>query len=145
MNETQARAIVYARSMRRCEVCGREAASVHHRNKQGRLWEPANLLSLCGDGTRFCHGWIEAHPTYAMALGLWVPREVNPAAVPAYVKPAQFHRDWWWLDGDGCWTWCWERSMHDSPPAEVLAAIEALAADRLPERPRGALGGILGK
>lgn len=143
MNEDRARAIVYARSMRRCEVCGREAESVHHRNKQGRVWEPANLLHLCGDGTRYCHGWIEANPQHALALGLWVPREVSPAAVPAYVKPAMFQRDWWWLDGDGCWTWCWERAMHPDPPAHVQAALRALTASRLP-LPGAGTTGLLG-
>lgn len=127
--EQRGRAIVYERSQRRCEVCGRAADSVHHRNKQGRIWSPGNLLSLCGDGVRFCHGWIEAHPRHAMALGLWVPRHADPLQVPMYVRPAMFLRGWWYADDEGMWTW-----LDDEAPAtdvDRAAAVAALTDSRL--------------
>ena len=129
MSEAACRAIVYERSQRTCEVCGRAAASVHHRNKQGRHWTPGNTLSLCGDGVRFCHGWIEANPAHAMALGLWVPRAVDPLTVPMYVKPAMFLRGWWYAADDGTWTW-----LDDHAPAtdqDRAAAVRALTVARL--------------
>jgi hypothetical protein len=130
LSETAGRAIVYERSQRRCEVCGRPAASVHHRMKEGRPWDPANLLSLCGDGVAYCHGWIEAHPTHAQALGLWLPRGADYTAWPAWLHPTMWWRGWWFLDNDGCWRWDPARSLHPSPPADVTAAIRALVLDR---------------
>lgn len=124
--EGKGREIVYARSLRRCEVCGRPAASVHHRNKQGRIWNPANLLSTCGDGVAWCHGWVEAHPEYAMALGLWVPREIDPAGRPVYCRPALFDWGWWLPLDDGCWR------MVDTPDHDHGPALTALTLARLP-------------
>lgn len=72
-SEQAGRAYVYARSQGRCEVCGIHGAhTFHHRLKkgQGGTWAPSNGLHVCGDGTRFCHGWIEANPAHAMLLGL---------------------------------------------------------------------------
>lgn len=134
MNETSARALIAQRSAGACEVCGRPADSIHHRNKQGRLWTPGNLLALCGDGTRYCHGWIEAHPQYAMLLGLWVPRSQDPLTVPAYVKPAQLLRAWWWLDDLGCFTFADTTPPEDHPetPARLRAVASLSAARDLP-------------
>lgn len=132
-SEQAARALVYARSAGRCEVCGRSADSYHHRQKrsQGGTWAPANGLHVCGDGTRYCHGWIEAHPTDAMLLGLWVPREVDPATVPAYVKPRQFLRAWWWLDDLACFTFADTAPPPDHPDTPArLRAMRALALAR---------------
>lgn len=128
-SETRGRAIVYERSQRRCEVCGRPAASVHHRNKEGRIWSPGNLLSLCGDGTRYCHGWIEHHPKHARALGLWVPRVIDPLTVPMYVKPAAFLRGWWHADDEGMWHWLDDNAPPDDEPRRD--AVAALTAARL--------------
>lgn len=120
MNEQACRVIVYQRSQGRCEVCGRPAESVHHRNKQGRVWTPDNTLHLCGDGTRFCHGWLEAHPDYAIALGLWVPRAIDPATRPAYCWPTMFRPDWWFPQPDGCW------GFTDPPDHDYADALQAL-------------------
>lgn len=131
MSEQTARAVVYARSQGRCEVCaGYSADSVHHRMKEGRPWEPANLLHVCGDGTRGCHGWIEAHPTHARALGLWLPRGVDYTAWPAWLHPTMWWRGWWVPDNTGCWEWHAGRSLSDTPPAEVTAAIDAICRGR---------------
>lgn len=45
----------------RCQVCGDPAQSAHHivRKSQGGDDVPANLASLCGHGTRGCHGLVE--------------------------------------------------------------------------------------
>lgn len=131
-SEAAGRAVVYQRSMGRCEVCTRPAATFHHRVKrgQGGSWAPSNGLHLCGDGTRYCHGWIEGNPRHAMALGLWLRAGSVPADWPLYCRPALFHRGWWQMDDDGCWRFT-------DPPAdwnlrpEVAAALTALHAARL--------------
>ena len=57
---------------------------MHHRKKrgQGGLWEPQNVVAVCGDGTRGCHGWIESHPDRASAIGFHVRPWFDPAEVP---------------------------------------------------------------
>lgn len=90
MNETTARRIVRERSNGICEGCGRaRAASVHHRKprSQGGPWCPSNLLALCGDGTRGCHGWAEHHPNDARICGWRVDSHDDPTAVPARIHP----------------------------------------------------------
>lgn len=102
--EHEARALIDARSWGgRCELHGGLGSNVHHRNKEGRQWVASNLLRLCGSGTTGCHGWIESHPEHAMALGLWVPREQDPAVVPMFCAPIQFALDWWLPDDAGMW------------------------------------------
>ena len=130
-SEQAGRAIVYARSQGRCEVCGNYSAqSYHHRMKQGRPWNPANGLHVCGDGTRGCHGWIEAHPNHARALNLWLPRGADSTLWPAWLHPTMWWRGWWLPDDDGCWTWDAGRSQSETPPPEVSAAIDAICAAR---------------
>lgn len=75
-----------------------------------------------------------------MALGWTVRRGADPAAVPAYVRPAQFARGWWWLDSDGCWTWDQYRSEHPNPPEDVQAAIAALRTARVLDGDRADFG-----
>lgn len=130
-SEQAGRAIVYARSQRLCEVCSRPAASVHHRVKkgQGGQWDPANLLSLCGDGTRFCHGWIEGHPREALLLGLWVRAGIGPGTVPVWCSPAALPRGWWTLHSDGTLTWHLDRN-HLTPPPDITAALTSLTTAR---------------
>lgn len=57
---------------------------MHHRLKrgQGGLWEPQNIVALCGDGVRGCHGWCEANPTKGWELGFCVKPWENPAEQP---------------------------------------------------------------
>lgn len=130
-SEAKGRAIVYERSQGRCEVCQRPADTFHHRVKhgQGGTWDPANGLHLCGDGTRFCHGWIEANPAHAMTLGLWLPHGSDPAAWPAYLRPTMWPRGWWRPDNDGCWGFAHPPEGYDTRP-EVAAAIAALQLGR---------------
>jgi hypothetical protein len=54
---------------------------MHHRLKrgQGGLWEPQNIVAVCGDGTRGCHGWCEANPDAAEAQGFHVRPWQDPA------------------------------------------------------------------
>jgi hypothetical protein len=58
---------------------------MHHRKKrgQGGPWTPENIVALCGDGTRGCHGWCEANPAKAHATGWSVkPWEDESQIVP---------------------------------------------------------------
>jgi hypothetical protein len=52
---------------------------------------PSNGLTLCGDGTRGCHGWVEHHGEEAERLGYAVPSWADPATVPV------------WSATRGCW------------------------------------------
>jgi hypothetical protein len=54
---------------------------MHHRKKrgQGGLWTPQNIVAVCGDGVRGCHGWIEANPDAAAATGWHVRPWLDPA------------------------------------------------------------------
>lgn len=112
MDEARARAIVLERSDDRCEiavpgVCTGRRDSVHHRLKRGRghEWAPSNLLAACGDGTRGCHGYVEAHPTWAQGEGLWLMAgDGEPQEVSVHMR---WHnqRSWWLLDNEGLLTW----------------------------------------
>lgn len=56
---------------------------MHHRVKrgQGGTWAVENIVAVCGDGVRGCHGWIESHPNAAAAEGFHVRPWCNPAEV----------------------------------------------------------------
>lgn len=111
MSEQETRALVRERSGGMCEVrvkdvCRGQGESMHHRNKsgQGGLWTPANILHTCGDGTRGCHGWIEAHPALARRRGLWLFRGQVPHSSPVQAvfrgMPGTYL-----LDDEGSLTW----------------------------------------
>ena len=76
----------------RCARCaGWGPLSTQHRIARGMggtKWAginaPSNLLTLCGSGTTMCHGWVEAHPTWAKAHGWSVHRYASPAETPAW-------------------------------------------------------------
>lgn len=59
-DEREVRRIVRDRSGGACEICGVPAESMHHRRfrSQGGPWAPSNILHLCGDGVRLCHGLL---------------------------------------------------------------------------------------
>lgn len=117
MNETECRALVRERSGGMCEmrikdVCRGPGESMHHRNKvgQGGLWTPSNIVHACGDGTRGCHGWVEANPASAKKRGLWLYRGQNPLQTPAMLvfrgMPGTYL-----LDDDGSLTWLSSRAL----------------------------------
>lgn len=117
----------------RCELHGGMGHEIHHRNKQGRVWTPSNCLRLC----RGCHSWIEANPAHAMALGLWVPREVEPSSVPAFCKPVLFALGWWQPLDNGTWA----MDTYGPPPDREThgALVEAEHALRIHLASVGAL------
>ncbi|ABE67682.1 hypothetical protein Wildcat_77 [Mycobacterium phage Wildcat] len=84
--------VVYARSRGICERCGRrEGESYHHRvnRSQGGWWTVDNIVHLCGDGVRGCHGWVTEHPSAAADEGFHVKRWEDPASVPILLHGAQ--------------------------------------------------------
>jgi hypothetical protein len=109
--EANGRRIVRERSGGLCELalpdlCLGRAAGVHHRIKrgQGGTWAPSNLLDACGSGTMGCHGWVEAHPKDANAIGLWLHANDDSLLVPAMVRWAG-QRSRWFLEDDGTLRW----------------------------------------
>lgn len=84
MNERKARALLYARSNRACEMCDRaRATEAHHRKNrsQGGMWSPENLLHLCGS----CHRHVGMNPAASREQGWAVGRNFNPAEVPVWI------------------------------------------------------------
>jgi len=85
---------VWERDQGSCAKCGRglhrdrrgEDWSIHHRAGRGETWSnlPGNLLTLCGDGTRGCHGYLTAHPAAAKSGGFSCNRLgiIRPADIP---------------------------------------------------------------
>lgn len=82
---------VRARDGHACVIClSPDPLTTQHRVSRGMGgslpdWVnlPANLITLCGSGTTGCHGWVEAHPTFAQEAGWSVRRTVLfPADVP---------------------------------------------------------------
>lgn len=109
--EADCRARVRHRSAGFCEaaipgVCIGRGESMHHRFKagQGGRWVPANILHTCGDGTRGCHGWIEANPDDAEQRGMWIKSGDDPAAVPVLIAWRGIYA-WFRLDNAGGLTW----------------------------------------
>jgi hypothetical protein len=105
MSENHCRDIVAQRSGGRCEavidyVCVGLGESMHHRRKALRVWEPSNVLHVCGSGTTGCHGWIEAHPKEAHNLGLWLWEYEDPHDWSAKMR-WEHARSWWFLDDEG--------------------------------------------
>jgi len=101
--------LVRERDDHRCARCGRSASfgylplTTQHRVARGMggtkdpaVNLPSNLLTLCGDGTRGCHGWVEANPAEAKDHGWSVRRGQPPAEVPVWTW-----RGWVLLDNSG--------------------------------------------
>jgi hypothetical protein len=60
MSEQTCREIVALRSDGVCEICGvARAETMHHRlTRKYGPWSPSNIVALCGDGVRGCHGLV---------------------------------------------------------------------------------------
>lgn len=90
---TETREAVFRRDGDRCVRCGMFVrtwgASIQHRKPRGMggtkdpsINSAANLIVLCGDGVRGCHGWVESHRDEAHAAGWSLPWWEDPTAVP---------------------------------------------------------------
>lgn len=69
----------------RCVGCGQPATNIQHRKARGMggtrsvsVGHPANGLPMCGSGTTGCHGWTEANPAHALALGWRLDQAADP-------------------------------------------------------------------
>ena len=114
LTEEAARHIVKLRAGGVCEaaipnVCSGSHDTTHHRLKRrhaAERWAPSNLLGVCGSGTTGCHGWIEAHPTFAKEEGYWLEPHQDPREVSVHMRWSQTStRSWWFLDDEGMLTW----------------------------------------
>lgn len=91
-DEKLCREVVTERCGGNCERCGKGGqVTMHHRKKrgQGGPWTPENIVAVCGDGTRGCHGWIEANPKLAHETGWSVKPWENEADIipqPLYLQ-----------------------------------------------------------
>jgi hypothetical protein len=115
------RRLIAERSGGLCETCGLlRAESIHHRTPRGMggtrnpaIHSPANLLHMCGDGTRGCHGQAESRRLAATKLGWIVLRGSDPATVPV-----SYRAQWVRVDNQGGVTRLTEDEL------ETLATIE---------------------
>ena len=89
------RQLVLERDGYRCARCGRHIHngpySLQHRKARGMggtkdpaINSPANLVTLCGDGVRGCHGLIEANREEAREKGFTVRQTQDPSTVPVH-------------------------------------------------------------
>lgn len=112
MAEEKARNTVRLRAGGACEaaipeICLGTQHTVHHRRKRryaDTRWVVSNLLAVCGDGTRGCHGHIEANPNWSSQHGLWLWEFEDPRAQPVHMRWAN-QRSWWLLDDEGMLKW----------------------------------------
>lgn len=94
-------ATVRARSLA-CEACGAaEGQEFSHRisASRGGIWAPSNGVRAC----HRCHGWLEAHPTWAGDGGWHIRRDLrSPLEVPVFlVTPEAPLGGWMLLDDEG--------------------------------------------
>lgn len=100
------REAVYLRSGDRCEVAatnacrarggwfdGVDGRSLHHRRPRRMggtraidIHDPANLLAVCGNGTRGCHGWIESNRLAAKENGWLLGAGADPVSRACTVR-----------------------------------------------------------
>jgi hypothetical protein len=80
-------------------------------------------VSVCGDGTRGDHGWIEAHWTRANQAGWTISKHTaDPAQEPVWYEDGPFGRGWYLLDDNlGFTAWptsvlSQELGLEDRPP-----------------------------
>lgn len=106
---------------------------MHHRLKrgQGGRWSPANLLDACGSGTTGCHGYTEAHPTWAKEKGYWLTPDQEPTEVAVHMRWMN-ERSWWMLDDTGMLTWQGEPFTKIGPGAVPVDGRSTEFAQRNP-------------
>lgn len=86
------RKVIYERDDWSCLRCGVNLIgrrySIHHRfprrmggTRDPRINDVRNLVLLCGDGTRGCHGWIESNRLTALRQG-WLLHSLDEVDVP---------------------------------------------------------------
>jgi hypothetical protein len=119
ISEATCRLLVAERSYGFCEVriedpgvCTGMGQSMHHRRKEGQggPWRPSNIVHACGDGTRGCHGWIEANPATSAKRGLWLRAGMRPAESPV-VLSFRGTRGVYLIDDTGSVTWLSRRGL----------------------------------
>lgn len=138
MNEGSCRRIVAERSGGMCERCGHTPAESHHhrvKRGQGGKWEPSNIAHLCGDGTRGCHGWIEANPAAAREEGWALRRGEDPRTVS--VAHQMLHGQMMFMDDAGCFRTDPHRLAPSTIPEHVPPYLIALREQRRLEREAG--------
>jgi hypothetical protein len=124
MSESQGRTLLYRRSGRICELCGRRpATNAHHRRAPGRHWDVHNLLDLCGSGTTGCHGWVTEHAKLAREFGWVVRGRHDPLWTPAVICGR-----WRFLSLDGRYV-----QVRNAAGLPDLSAISGLGV-RVPRR-----------
>ena len=99
--ERRTRKVVRARSGDLCERCGAPGTNMSHRKpvSQGGLWEPANLIHLCGMGNASgCHGWVHADPDGIASATGWSLKSWQDPAVESVLYPDGTR---WLLRDDG--------------------------------------------
>lgn len=75
-NYDEQRMLAHTRDRGMCIVCMKPGESTHHRQGRG-IPDPhrlSNLITVCGDGTRGCHGRIHRNPAWAYDNGYMVHR-----------------------------------------------------------------------
>ncbi len=87
--DEKTRELVRGRFADRCVRCGGPGETIQHRDPRGlggtvdpAINLPSNLLFVCGDGVRGCHGYMESYRTQACAAGWLVRDGEDPAEVP---------------------------------------------------------------
>jgi hypothetical protein len=101
-------------------MCGGIGRSMHHRKKRSHLpkdqqWCPTNVVYLCGDGVRGCHGLIESRPNDAEKLGF----HIRPWGDPEEIPIKRLRSEWVILLPDGGVT------DSDGPEREEIPADES--------------------
>jgi hypothetical protein len=110
------RELIRLRFAGRCCRCGKDGWTIQHRTpralggtKDPAINAPSNLLWVCGDGTRGCHGHMESHRTESYEKGWLVRHGTSPETVAVHLWDGRRVL----LDNTGNW------SHAGSPPTSL--------------------------